>query len=193
VFEAPELGRVRSGTDGTIAWEVSDLQGPRLLAGAEKSFAIRSSLIDAPARWRELYREAKLVGSATVDGVECWQLELRPETGGAETWYVDRARSLLVKLTTTMSHIMGEIPLEMTFSDYRPVGGVLLPFRSTQKALTQEVTTTFASAEANVDIPPEALAVPAEIRALLEITNRATPVPETPTPAPAAAPAPTGE
>ncbi len=167
VFRAEALGSVRSGTNGDIAWEVSDLQGARLLEGAEKAFAIRSGLLDAPVRWRELYPKVDLLGVETVDGVECYALRLEPAEGAPETWYVERATSLLRKSTTTLSHAMGEIPVEATTSDYRRVDGVMVPFVASQKMLMQEMRTVLDSVELNVAIPPEALAVPPEVAALI--------------------------
>jgi hypothetical protein len=167
LFEAEALGKIRSGTDGRLAWELSDLQGPRLLEGAERAYALRSALFDAPVRWRELYPKVELLGSEAVDGAPCWKLRLQPSDGDPETWYVDQTSHLLVKATMTLTHAMGEIPVECTFGDYRPVDGVLLPFRSTQKMLTQEMRTVVSSVETNVEIPAAVFALPAEVRALL--------------------------
>lgn len=165
---ADELGTMRSGTDGQLAWELSDLQGPRLLHGSEKAFALRGGLLDAPRRWRDLYRTVELGGRETVDGVECDRLVLHPFEGKPETWFLDRSTHLQVKTVLTLEHAMGEVQVEATAADYRRVGGVMFPFRTTQRMLMQEMVTVLDTVEVNVEVPAEKLALPAEIRALLE-------------------------
>jgi len=166
-FEAGALGTIRSGTNDGVAWELSDLQGPRLLEGAEKELAIRSAMIDSELHWRDHYASATTTGVAEVDGRACYVLEMKPNEGKAETWYIDRKSSLLVKMEMTMVHPMGEIPLEMSFDDYREVDGVKIAFRTSNKLLAQEMLTVLDSVEHNVEIPADAFALPEEIEALL--------------------------
>ncbi len=49
---------------------------------------------------------------------------------------------------------MGEIPAEISVSDYRDVDGVLSPFLMKQKVLQQEFTITMQSMRTNVDLFP---------------------------------------
>lgn len=165
---AEELGTMRSGTSDDLAWELSDLQGPRLLEGSEKAFALRGGLVDAPWRWRDLYRSVELAGSAVVDGVDCDRLVLHPFEGKPETWFLDRSTHLQVRTVMTLEHAMGEVQVEATAADYRRVGGVMFPFRTTQRMLMQEMVTVFDTVDVNVEVPEERLALPTEIRALLE-------------------------
>jgi len=175
-FEAPALGRVRSGTNGEIAWEVSDLQGPRLVEGSEKEFLLRSSVIDQPVRWRELYPTVELVGTATVDDVTCHELVLTPASGHPETWFVAQSSGLVVKMAVTVTHVMGEIPVEISLSDYRQVDGIMVPFRTMERMLMQQMLTTISNVEHNVELPADAFAPPDEVKALLA-KGAAEPVP----------------
>ncbi|MCU0273987.1 MAG: outer membrane lipoprotein-sorting protein [Acidimicrobiales bacterium] len=177
---AEELGTMRSGTGGDVAWELSDLQGPRLLEGSEKAFALRGSLVDAPWRWRDLYRSVELQGTEVVDGVDCDRLLLHPVEGKPETWFLNRSTHLQVKTVMTLQHAMGEVQVETTAADYRRVGGVLFPFRTTQTMLMQEMVTDFETLEVNAEVPEEKLLPPAEIRALLERESTPEPARESP-------------
>jgi hypothetical protein len=62
---------------------------------------------------------------------------------------------------------MGEIPTEMSVSDYRSVDGVLMPFQVSQKVLGQEFTITHQSIQNNVEIPKDRFALPADVKALV--------------------------
>jgi hypothetical protein len=168
VFEAPALGSVRSGTNGEIAWEVSDVAGPRLLEGGERTFALRSAMLDASHRWRELYSAFRLTGSAVVDDTPCWELEITPNHGPVETWCVAVDSGFLLRHSMIMESALGDIPVESTFSDFREVDGITIPFTTVQRMLTQEVVTTIDSVERNPDLPADIFEIPAEIAALVE-------------------------
>jgi outer membrane lipoprotein-sorting protein len=153
---------------------VSDLQGPRLLEGSERAVTVRSTTIDGLLRWREQYTKVELVGEATVGEASCWQLTMTPAEGNPETWYLDKGTGLLVKMTMTLSHVMGQVPVEATFGDYRTVDGITMPFRSTQKVLMQEMLTVLETVEHNVELPADAFQPPPEVLALVA---KATPPP----------------
>jgi len=167
VFEAEALGSIRSGTDGEIAWEVSDVAGPRLLEGGERTFAVRSAIIDASHHWRQLYSATEVTGLGAVDETPCHELEMTPTQGPVERWCVAVDSNFLLRLSMTMESALGNIPVESTFSDFQRVDGITIPFRIVQRMLTQEVVTALESVEHNIEIPVEVFELPIEIAALL--------------------------
>jgi hypothetical protein len=67
-----------------------------------------------------------------------------------------------------MKNEMGEIPAEISVSDYRTVDGVLVPFQVRQKVLGQEFTITVESLKTNVEIPKDRFALPDDVKALAQ-------------------------
>ena len=61
----------------------------------------------------------------------------------------------------------GEIPVEITLADYREVDGVMVPFRTMETMLMQQMLTTVASVEHNAELPAVAFEPPDEVTALL--------------------------
>jgi hypothetical protein len=61
---------------------------------------------------------------------------------------------------------MGEIPAEISVSDYRNVDGVLTPHLIRQKVLQQEFTITLQSTKTNVEIPKDRFDLPDDVKAL---------------------------
>jgi hypothetical protein len=177
-FSSDALGRIRAGTDGELVWEVSDLQGPRLLEGTERDFTVRSSTMDGLVRWRDLYRDTELVGTEKVDDRACYTLAMTPEVGEPETWFIDQESFLLVRMELTIDHIMGRVPVQMTFGDFREVDGFLMPFEASQSVMMQEMRTVIESVEYNVELPEDAFTPPPEVRALVEKQAQAEPEPE---------------
>ena len=56
---------------------------------------------------------------------------------------------------------MGEVQVEEFPSDYKPVDGILIPFKITQKVLTQEIVVKVAEIKHNVELPADTFKRPA--------------------------------
>ena len=160
-------GKIEEGTDGQVVWEQSSLQGPRVKTGEERAVALREATFNGQVRWRELYTKAECAGKTTLDGRACFKIVLTPAEGKPLTEYYDVETNLLVRTDVIVKNPMGEIPSETLFSDYRKVGGILVPFEMVHRALSQEITVRLESVRFNVEFPKERFNLPAEIRALV--------------------------
>ena len=174
VIELPGIGKVEEGFDGTTAWEMNALQGARIKDGEEKSATVRASRMNLMGTWQEYYTVAKTVGPEDVAGKPAWRVELTPKAeltpkgGKPETFWFDRDSGLLVRMAQTVSSAMGEIPVDVSLSDYRDVGGIKTPFVMTQKAMSQVMVMHFEKVEWNPPLPPGRFDLPGSIQALLE-------------------------
>ena len=166
-FSAEGLGRVLSGSDGKTVWEVSDIQGARILEGAERAFALRTSQMDATLRWRELYARYETVEQKTVNDSTCFAVTMTPHVGNPETWCLSTDSGLPLTMEMVASTAMGDIPVVIEFSDYRAVDGITVPFRTVQRLMMQEMVTTLDSVEHNVKLDASRFELPEEIVALL--------------------------
>lgn len=162
------LGKLEMGVNGGIAWENSALLGPRLKNGAERAEAIREGSLSATVNWRKLYPKVENAGVEIIDGEECYKVIMTPDEGQPMIGYYQKKSGLQVKLTTVSTTQMGDIPVEMTASDYKNFGGILEPAKVIQKAGPQEFTITLERVEVNPAIPPETFALPAEVRQLVD-------------------------
>ncbi len=162
------LGKVEMGVNGQVAWENSALLGPRVKSGVERAEAIREGNMNSTVNWRKLYPKVENAGIETIDGEECYKVVMTPAEGKPMIGYYQKKSGLQVKVTTVSSTQMGDIPVELTASDYKDFGGILEPVKVTQKAGPQEFTITLDSVEVNPTIPPERFALPDEIRKLVD-------------------------
>jgi outer membrane lipoprotein-sorting protein len=105
-------------------------------------------------------------GTETIDGELCYKVVLTPADGHPETRYFQKKSGLAVKTTSIGVTQMGEVPFDVTYSDYKTFG-VLMPTKVTQKAGGQEFTTTIQDVKVNQQLPPDRFEPPAEIKALL--------------------------
>jgi hypothetical protein len=167
--DIPGIGLVEDGTDGTIAWEKSALQGARLKTGDEKAFAIRSA--NAQSKYvnlKKFYKSIETIDVETIDGKPCYKVVQTPTEGKPETSYYDKASGLLVKETGTMASPMGEIPFETELGDYRKEGALLMPHKMTQSFVGQKMLLVIDSTKLNAEIPKDRFDVPAEVKALIK-------------------------
>jgi outer membrane lipoprotein-sorting protein len=161
------IGKVREGSDGTIAWSLSAMQGPRIKDGDEKAGALQAARFNAELRWRDVYK-AETTGVEQVDGKDCYKVQMTPKEGLAMTRYYDKESSLLVKMVMTVKNPMGEIPVESYVGDYRKEGALLVPHKVTQKAAGQEIAIVIDSVKFNAEIPKDKFEPPDEIKAMLK-------------------------
>lgn len=173
VLDLPGMGEIRSGVRDGIAWELSPMQGPRILEGAEKENSMRMTRLDAPLRWKELYKNVKVDGEEVIDGRRCFRVVMDPVSGNKpETSWYDAESGLLLKSRVILESPMGELPLETRMDDYRQVGQFRVPFKMTQKAGPQEIETTMDEIKWNVELPANQFDVPADIEALIKKRNQ---------------------
>ncbi|HXJ41916.1 MAG TPA: hypothetical protein VNH18_21750 [Bryobacteraceae bacterium] len=172
VIEFPGLGKVEEGYDGTVAWETNALQGTRLKEGEEKAAAVRSSRMNLLASWRTEYKSARTLGEGDVDGKPAWKVELTPHEGKPETFFFDKESGLPVRIAQTAVSPLGEIQVDLTLSDYRPVDGVQTPFVMTERAIGQVMTMRFAKIIYGSQIPPDRFELPAAVKALVAAKNK---------------------
>jgi len=161
------MGKVREGSDGKVFWSLNPMMGPHLKDGAEKSQAALSARFNAELNWRDVFKGAKTTGTDTVDGKDCYKVELTPADGSPITQCYDKASSLLVKMTMTSQSPMGEQTVDSFPTDYRKEGDILMPHKIKQVLGGQEIVITIDSVTFNAEIPADKFAVPDEIKALV--------------------------
>jgi hypothetical protein len=162
------MGKMRDGSDGAVYWTSFAMTGPHVKEGPEKAQAEINSKFNQELHWREIFKEAKTIGTDKVDGKDCYQVQLTPNEGAPMTQCYDKDSNLLVKMSITAQTPMGEQQSDSFFTDYRKEGDILMPHKIKQSAAGQEVVITFDSVTFNTEIPADKFALPDEIKALVK-------------------------
>ncbi len=167
-MELAGVGKMLSGVWDGAVWESSELQGQRLVTGAERGTMLRMSDIRAVANWRSHYSSVSTEAIEDVDGQQCYRVVATPKDGGKPEWsWFSKDSGLVVKTKLTMISPMGELPLEIVVSDYRKAGSFLVPHRSIQSVGPQKIDNRIQEIRFNVAIEPGQLEPPEEIKALI--------------------------
>jgi hypothetical protein len=169
ITELAGLGNIESGVYNGRAWENSPVQGPRLLEGDELKQMLRLTRYNGPIYWKELYSKAVTEAEEEVDGKPAYRIRLEPTDGlqPVTAWY-DKESGLMVKTRMNVKTPMGELPMEISASDYRDVGGVMTPHTMVQNMGPQQIKMVFQSVEVNPELSDKDFVPPAEIQALLK-------------------------
>ena len=168
IIESPATGKIETGTDGTVVWQMSATSGPQLMAGKEKAFQLHMNVFDRLVYWRKVFKQVETTGIEDVAGRPCYKIVVSPPDLPPQTLYVDKETSLLVKFSTTAESQAGIIPVESTFSDYESVDGILLAHKTVIKSIGPERIATIEKYEQNISLPADRFALPAEIKALIK-------------------------
>ena len=167
-IDLPGIGKIEEGFDGTVAWENNLLQGPRIKDGEELEAVKRAARVSMFSNWKDYYKSAVTAGAENVDGKPAWKIDMTPTQGGVEEFYFDRDSGLLVKMTQTLPTALGDIPVEITFGDYRIVQGVQTPFIMTQKAMSQNMAMHIDKVTYDAKLPANRFDLPAEVKAIAD-------------------------
>lgn len=173
--ELPGIGVEESGFDGKVAWDNSMMTGTRIKEGEELASVKRDSKLFPDLHWKELYKNAELVGSETIGEHDCWKIELTPEVGSKRVLWIDKKEHLTRRVKSTEASAMGKIDAEATMSDYREVDGLKYPFVITQVigGGMQTITFEVKSVKHNQKLPSDTFATPEAVKAMLPAEEKA--------------------
>ncbi len=170
VANMPGIGQVVRYTDGKaeLAWETHPLMGARLIEGEELKASMRDADLLAPLHPEKYYKSIECVDEVEIDGQPCYQVESTLLDGGVETTYYDKDSKLLVRVERTEKTPMGDIKTLVDMSDYREVGGMKFPHKSTLDVMNQKQVISVKSIEIDGPIDESTFEAPAEIKELME-------------------------
>ena len=119
--------------DGSRCWSVEPLAGifeAQPMTEADTSLSTEHADIVGPlVDWKAKGHTVELLGKETIDGREAYKLKVILSGGGEQIDYLDAETALLVRRETTRTLGGQRVELQTTFSDFRPVGGVVFPHR----------------------------------------------------------------
>lgn len=168
VMELGGIGKIETGTwDGT-AWQHSAMQGSRLASGEEKQMSLRLANIYRVVDWRKDWATAETEAEEEVEGQPCYRVLLKAHAGGKPVYlWVAKKDGLTIKTRMTMVSPMGELQIDSITSDYRKVGGILLPHKVTQAMGPQKIVSEVEQVLTNEGVDNAKVTPPQEILALM--------------------------
>ena len=145
-------GVIERGFDGQVGWEKS----PRGLRD------LPSRDLAVLERYPDLFKDIKLQGQFTrisyggkdkIDGKDVLVLRGLGIDGKGERLYFDAQTGLLVRRITTTPTVVGLVPEQVDYEDYRDVDGLKVPFTIRVTTIDPSNSSTRKFAEIKLNVP----------------------------------------
>jgi outer membrane lipoprotein-sorting protein len=142
--------------DGTKAWMLNPMVGPDPIEmPAEQAEMIKDQAdIDGPLMdYKTKGSTVELVGLEDVDGKKAYHLRISRKGLPPQEVFIDSTTNLDVKAVTV---VPGSGTMEVLFSDYRSVDGMMVPFSVKSTAAGMTISELkLDKVEFNVTLPPD--------------------------------------
>lgn len=152
--------------DGETGWQVMPFAGapePQKVTGAELDRFIDQADFDGPLiGFEEKGDTVEYLGTEEVDGAETYKVKLTKKTGDESVYFLDTQTCLEIKSRTKTTMQGMDLEIDVNYSDYKEVAGVMMWHSMTQAAAGTPMNSsvTFNKIEANVDIAADRFKFP---------------------------------
>ena len=160
------MGEMKTGYDGTVAWSIDPMQGPRVLSGPEEVAMKESANPENALRMSGDIASSETVEKTTLNDQECYKVKHTWKSGRVSHDCYSVTDGLLVATMTKQASPMGEVDVMQLHKDYKDFGGIKRPTVVTSQMMGQEIIVTLTSWEWDT-VDPKELELPAEIKALV--------------------------
>jgi hypothetical protein len=165
VIEMPGAGKVELANNGDVEWERSTLTGPKVRRIGAKPGDLLNSSTSLGSPLLSSYSKVETVGVEDVNGKPCYKVDEWPRgSAPKQTIWYSQESSLPAQMKTAAAGIAAQL----TFSDYRSVDGLKLPFLLETEAAGQKIRIEIAEIKLNEPFPQEASELPDEIAKLVQ-------------------------
>ena len=149
--------------DGREAWVASpDRPLPLMpLTGENLDGARMDAMLSFPAQINQVSNQWRIGFSKFIDDREVQVVQGTDGGRPPVTLYFDEESGLLVRLVRFSSTLIGRVPTQIDYADYREVSGVMMPFRWTVTWTNGQFTIELGDVRENVPIDAARFARPA--------------------------------
>lgn len=157
----PGVGASTGGGKGGKMWTLDPIQGLRELSGKEAEMASMGTSLNLAHDWRRFFDRAETTAVEEVGGKKFAEVTLTAEkSGNAVVLRIDLDDHRVVTQRLKQYSSMGEIPVEVTLSDYREHDGVWFAFEQVADMKLQKIKTVTTKLELNAPVDESKFAVP---------------------------------
>ncbi|HSE30155.1 MAG TPA: c-type cytochrome [Pyrinomonadaceae bacterium] len=117
-----------NGFNGTTAWGHSSRGGAQQLPPEVLNQLKNEAVFDKEINIRKSYTDLRVAGQEKIGERDAWVVIASPASGLPERLYFDAVSGQLVRRYVESKTILGRLPLQTDFEDFREVDGIKLPF-----------------------------------------------------------------
>jgi hypothetical protein len=101
--------------------------------------------------------------STTINGKDVRVVQGSGPAGLVGTFYFDKETGLLVRMQRYCNSPVGRVPTQLDYDDYRPAGGVMMPFKYSYSWLSGRDEFTITEVQLDVSIDQAKFAKPTPV------------------------------
>ncbi|MBV9505531.1 MAG: photosynthetic reaction center cytochrome c subunit [Acidobacteriia bacterium] len=125
-----DLARVYDGRNGWVMLPLTVVQEYPLTGSALEGGKLDAELA-FPGRIKQFFTNYRVTYPTTIDGKDVYVIQGTNSSGLVATFYFDKQSGLLTRVIRYATSAVGRVPTQFDYSDYRPVAGVMMPFKWT--------------------------------------------------------------
>jgi hypothetical protein len=156
---------VYNGRDGWVTASKEERPFPvELLTGQELDGTRLEVELTFPTRIKQALTQTRVGFPVPINDRDAEVVQGRTAAGTLVTLYFDQETGLLTRLMRYSDSPVGRIVTQYDYEDYRPVGGVRMPFKWTRTWLDGRSVFQLTDVQPNVNIPADRFAGPPQRR-----------------------------
>jgi photosynthetic reaction center cytochrome c subunit len=152
VLNTPKQGVFERGFNGSAGWEKST-HGVRALEGQELAVLRRYPDLFKDIKLKEQFSRLMFGGKDKINDREVYVLRGVTTDNRRERLYFDAQTGLLVRRVTNTPTMIGLIPEQVDFEDYKNVDGLMLPFTIRISSVDPNISSTRKFTEVKLNVP----------------------------------------
>jgi hypothetical protein len=161
------VGEIRRGYDGKVAWSIDPFMGPQILTGKMAEDVAERARIHGDVTEPERLKSLETVGEEKYNGKDCYKVKVVHKSGKEETRFYDKKMGLQAGTITKQETPMGEVEMKVQVNEYKKFGDVLQAAKTTsESAFGQQVITITDVSYDKLD--DKLFELPKEIKALVK-------------------------
>jgi hypothetical protein len=141
--------------DGKDAWVMLPLTvvGEYPLTGSAREGGKLDAEMAFPGGIKQFFPNFRVTYPATIDGKDVYIVQGTDSNRLlVATFYFDKQTGLLARLVRYVNSTVGRVPTQVDYSDYRPVAGVMMPFKWTYGWVSGREEYTLTDVQPNVAV-----------------------------------------
>jgi photosynthetic reaction center cytochrome c subunit len=152
VLNTPKQGVFERGFNGSLGWEKSS-RGVRAIEGEELAYLRRYPDLFGDIKLKEQFSRLMFGGKDKIGDREVNVLHGVTTDNRRERLYFDTQTGLLVRRIRSNPTMIGVIPEQVDFEDYRNVDGLMMPFMLRISSVDPNITSTRKFTEVKLNVP----------------------------------------
>ena len=159
-----DLERITDGKDAWVVLPLTVVQEYEWTASAREGAKLDGQLA-FPGGIKDFLTNWKVSFPTTIDGRDIYVVQGSRQGGLIATFYFDKQTGLLRRMVRYANSVVGRVPTQIDYSDYRPVAGVMMPYKYTFGWVSGREEYTITEIQPNAAVDDSKFAKPASPKA----------------------------